>query len=198
MRSRRRGISDKPRPACAGVDPTPKAASWASGLDPPQPVYQDAQGSGIMIDLGTTLQRAIDTLHFVVSMVDHCDDCGIAISGGECWLGLCKGCESDLAKDPTQRDRAARQGTVVSDNEFSRWRENLRAISCKWRKAIEVLDAVSISKLAHVQPTHLREIGRNAPTEGGSACEAPGAIPGQETGSCPFFSFESERAPEGG
>ncbi len=40
---------------------------------------------------------------FLMSDKDHCDDCGAAISGGECWLGLCKGCESDLAKDPTKR-----------------------------------------------------------------------------------------------
>ena len=124
---------------------------------------------------------------FLMSDKDHCDDCGAAISGGECWLGLCKGCESDLAKDPTQRDRAARQGTVASDNEFSRRRESLSAISCKWRKAIEVLDAVYLSKPGHVQPTHLCEIGRNAPTEGGSACEAADAIPGQEAGFVSLF-----------
>ncbi len=129
---------------------------------------------------------------------DTCDHCGVPISGGDSWLGLCGGCESEMAKDPTQRDRAARQGTVASDNEFSRRRESLSAISCKWRKAIEVLDRVALTQPVHIQPTHLREIGRNAPTEGGSACEAPDAIPGTRQGRGPFFSFENERAPGGG
>ncbi len=35
--------------------------------------------------------------------IDKCDDCGAPISGGECWLGLCRGCEARLAEDPTRR-----------------------------------------------------------------------------------------------
>ncbi len=40
---------------------------------------------------------------------DHCDDCGEPISGGECWLGLCKGCESEMAEDPIRRQLMSRR-----------------------------------------------------------------------------------------
>ena len=35
----------------------------------------------------------------------------------------------------------------------------------KWRKAGEVMDSVSISKLEHVQPAHAYDIARLAPRE---------------------------------
>ncbi len=65
---------------------------------------------------------------------DTCDHCGVPISGGDSWLGLCGGCESEMTKDPTKR--------------------------------------------GPVRPLTRSQV--------------------RDRASCPFFSFESERAPGGG
>ncbi len=71
-----------------------KPCPGASGLIPPQPVHRDVAGAR------NYTNRIFPTGGEHMKRKDHqdtCDHCGVPISGGDSWLGLCEGCEAAKA-----------------------------------------------------------------------------------------------------